>query len=433
MAQTHSNVSIKEVQRAHQDLMEAERARVAGNLDQAQRHCEALLERHPDYFAAHSTLGSIFMQGGNYASALPHFIKAAMLNPKDWETLTSLGRVQMELDANELAIRTLNQSLKLAPNETRTHYFLGRALIAHQDHDLAVEHLERAQELDSANALIPIRLSECHLFQQKYSDAATALKRALELSPSRKNKAYIYRLASSLPKEVEFDLDLLAAIGALGEPQPSDDDDTVADMEFARASCLDRSGRHKETWDCLVAANAPLAKSYEEEVQAYTESVELLMQECLSWRPEMKDAASKADKLPITLFIVGTSRSGKTTLESLIGALPGVKMLKEHDLDRSTAKHVSQQANLLTTQHLCNIPREFDPFIAETLKARLLKSVGDADIVTITHPGVMFDVGRLADCSSNIKFVFMKRNENDVAFRIFGQFYYKKRMHTPTI
>jgi tetratricopeptide (TPR) repeat protein len=423
MVQANSDFSITEVHRAHQDLMEAERARVAGNLDQAQRHCEALLERHPDYFAAHSTLGSIFMQGGNYASALPHFIKAAMLNAKDWETLTGLGKVQMELDANELAIRTLNQSLKLAPDETKTLYLLGLALIAQQDHDLAVDHLERAQELDSQNALIPIRLCECCLFQQQYSDAVAALKRALELSPSRMNNAYIYRLASNLPKEVEFDLDLLAAIDALGEPQPGDDDVTFAYMEFARASCLDRLGRHKETWDCLVAANAPLAKRYEELAQAHAEQVDEFVSKCLNWSLSKKSAKNEDEKFPLSLFIIGASRAGKTTMERLVGASPRVKMLQEHNLASSTARHVAQRAGLLTTSHLCELPGELDPIIAETYRERLLKCADDADVITITHPGALPDAGRLVDCAPNIKFVFMKRHEDDLAFRIFGRHY----------
>jgi hypothetical protein len=110
-------------------------------------------------------------------------------------------------------------------------------------------------------------------------------------------------------------------------------------------------------------------------------------------------------------------------MERLVGASPRVKMLQEHDLANSTARHVAQRAGLLTTFHLCELPGELDPIIAETYRERLLKCSGDADVVTITHPGALPDAGRLVDCAPKVKFVLMKRHEDDLAFRIFGRHY----------
>jgi hypothetical protein len=47
----------------------------------------------------------------------------------------------------------------------------------------------------------------------------------------------------------------------------------------------------------------------------------------------------------------------------------------------------------------------------------------DARLLTITHPGSIFDVGRLVDCVPEARFIFMKRDLDDTAFRIFANLY----------
>lgn len=423
MAEVTPRVSIAEVRRAHQDLISAERAGAAGDLDGTQRICQDLLDRHPDYFGALSLLALTHMQRGAYQQAFPLLVKAVMLNPKDWASLTNAGRVCLELEAPECAIRYLEKSLALKPNEYSTLYFLGRALTITRRYERAGEVFKRACAAVSGESATTFGLCECYLEVRRYDDAAKVLMQGLQTPLNRDIQAYAYRLASAFPKDIKLDLDILDSLDALGEPQPEDEETTQFNVAFTRAECLERLGRHEEAWDCLVAANATLEKKYEEQARTHAEQEEELVSKCLNWSPREKKPAKEADKFPLSLFILGQSRSGKTTMEYLLGTLPGVEMLQEHDLATSTAQHVSQRAGLLTAFHLCHLPRELDPVTAETYRARLLKCAGSADIVTITHPGAISDAGRLVDCAPNVKFVFMKRNDDDVAFRIFGRFY----------
>ena len=144
MAVTPASVSIAEVRRAHQDLISAEQAGMAGNMDGAQQICQDLLERHPDYAGALQVLAITYIQRGAYVQALPLLVRAMMLNPRDWAVLTNAGRVFLNLDAPECAIRYLEKSLALKPDEHSTLFVLGRAL-------MVIQHHERASEIGRAH------------------------------------------------------------------------------------------------------------------------------------------------------------------------------------------------------------------------------------------------------------------------------------------
>lgn len=423
MAVATTHVSIAEVQSSHQDLISAEHARAAGDLDGAQRICLGLLDRHPDYVGALSMLALTHMQRDAHDQALPLLVKASMLNPKDWVSLTNAARAFLKLEAPECAIRYLEKSLMLKPDEHSTLFVLGQALMTTQRYERAAEVLRRACEAGSGESAAPFWLCECYLYLRRYDDAAEVLMQALRTPSNRDIQAYAYMLASSFPKDIKLGLDILGSLEGLGEPQPEDEEITQFNAAFTRGMCLERLGRHKEAWDCWVAANAPLKEKYEEQAQTHAKQEKELLSICLNWSPREKKPEKEVDKCPPSLFILGISRSGRAAMENLVGTLPGVEMLQEHDLATSSAQYVSQHAGLLTTYHLCKLPKELDPAIEETYRARLKICAGGAGLVTITHSSAIPDAGRLADFAPNTKFVFMRRSDDDVALRIFGQLY----------
>ncbi len=424
MAVTPASVSIAEVRRAHRDLISAEQAGMAGNMDGAQQICQDLLERHPDYAGALQVLAITYIQRGAYVQALPLLVRAMMLNPRDWAVLTNAGRVFLNLDAPECAIRYLEKSLALKPDEHSTLFVLGRALMVIQHHERASEVLERIYAVEPGEPAAPFWLCECYLHLRRYDDAARIFIQALKTPLNRDVKAYAYSLASLFPENIKLDLDILDSLDTLRGPQSGDEAATQSSIAFTRGACLERLNRHKDAWDCLVAANAPLQKEYMEQARTHAEQAEELLSICLNWNPRKKKPAKEAGKVPLSLFIIGLSRSGLNSMQSLVRALPCGEILHEHDLATATAQYISQREGLLTAFHLCRLPRELDPVIAKSYRARLLRCAGGSDIVTVTHPGAIFDAGRLVDCAPNVKFIFMRRNDDEVAFRIFGQLYH---------
>ena len=111
------------IQDAFIRLEHAEQLRLQGKLDRAQRVCKSLLREHPDYMAALHTIGLIYADKGNHQQSLNSLVRAAMLNPRSWSTLTALSGVYLELKATEMAAHTLEQARAIRPTGCkRPHY-----------------------------------------------------------------------------------------------------------------------------------------------------------------------------------------------------------------------------------------------------------------------------------------------------------------------
>ena len=59
---------------------------------------------------------------------------------------------------------------------------------------------------------------------------------------------------------------------------------------------------------------------------------------------------------PLSLFIIGPSRSGKTTVERLLGQVEGIKCGYESRLAERTARRTSQLSGLLTIRNPADLP-----------------------------------------------------------------------------
>lgn len=425
-----NRLSIAEAREAHQTLLQVERYRTAGDLDQARTLCERLIQHYPDYPAALATLGLILTRQGEYAAALPHLFRAAIFNPRDWNVLSNLGEVYLQLDAVESAVRVLDQALQLAPERYVTLYRLGRALVLQHRYESAAVYLERACAKGANYTAARVALAGCYRHVGREQEAAALLREILNSEASPDDKAYVCIEASMLSDQTGLDFDVAEAIESLDEPPHGYDDATRFNLAFARASLFDRRGQYRQAWDRLLDVNAAEAAQYEEQRQTFRNNADALMKRSLDWPSPVRAGTEVGDALaettPVSLCILGPSRSGKTTLENMIGELPGVLRLGERPLVKGTAQQLSMRAGLLTTEFLGSLPGALDDAIARTYTAKLLDNAGrEAKVVTLTHPGMIYDAGRIVECISNAKFVFIKRDADDTAFRIFGRYYSK--------
>ena len=117
-------------------LEQAEQLRLQGKLDRAQRICEALLREHPDYMAALHTIGLIYADKENYQQSLNSLVRAAMLNPRSWSTLTALSGVYLELKAYEMAAQTLELARAIKPDDANVLVTLGEIYNEEREYDL---------------------------------------------------------------------------------------------------------------------------------------------------------------------------------------------------------------------------------------------------------------------------------------------------------
>src|SRR5262249_28960640 len=133
------------------------------------------------------------------------------------------------------------------------------------------------------------------------------------------------------------------------------------------------------------------------------------------------DAAINAQ--PISLFILGPSRSGKTTMERLIGMLDGVKRGYENLMVETAVRKALQTVGLPQTGLFETLPPTLYPVCRAMYNEDLFQQVGSTRVFTSTNPSRIHDADLLAIAFSGVRFLCMKRNAEDNVLRIYMRRY----------
>src|SRR5689334_21963756 len=230
--------------------MEAEGLRQQGKLDRAESICYSLVRRHPKYVAALHTLGLVYLDKGDFEHALDCLVRASMLDPANWMTLTALSLAYLRLGGSEMAAQTLGKALDLRPRDAGILSSLGEIHREEREYELAAQAYRDALTLDPNMETPAVGLALCLLSLGRSAEAADVLGQAYRRGM---RTLRLLQTVTTLPAAVRSidvlgDLDRLAA-SAGGADAPSRNT-----LLFAKAAALDAVGRHAEAWETLVAA-----------------------------------------------------------------------------------------------------------------------------------------------------------------------------------
>ena len=409
---------ISSVKPAPARLAEAETFRRKGDLQRARSLCEALLKEYPDYVGALQTLGVIHLAGRNYQQAFICFIQAVMHCPKDGVNLTNLATACLAMGARDMAAQALERARRLSPDDPVVHLMLAEVYREEREYELAAECYRKVEELQPSQADAAHGLGDCYSHLGRLEEAAVALERAHRLDPS--SMAVLHTL-SQLPASV-IGLDILSALERMKKPVGGDREKFETFFAFTRAAALDRQGRHREAWAGLVQANRREFPRHEPIHRRHIARMEAALRGASAQSPIGARLAS-ANEIAISLFIVGPSRSGKTTLEHLVATLEGVKRGYESRLAERAVRRTAQISGLPTTADANELPRALDDRLRHVYAQELGEFAPGARIVTDTYPAILTYVGRIAAAIPKARFVFMRREPDDLALRIFMKHY----------
>jgi Flp pilus assembly protein TadD len=346
-------------------LQQAEQLRLERQLDRAQTVCDGLVRDHPDYMAALHTLGLIHTDKGDYQRALDCLVRAAMLDPQNWATLTALSAVYMGLNATEMAAQTLEVARELNPQEASVLLTLGEIYKEQREYELARDAFRQALALE--RDLVPAAMglgSSCSYLGQ-HAEAAEVLE---GLTKRGKGPLDALLALASLPSAV-VSVDILSELGKVTKDESHEKAEFDSVFAFVRASGLHRAGREAEAWEHLLAANRTVFLATQQELRAVTERQRASLARLRETPVRSAGTGQSGGGMPISLFILGPSRSGKTTMEKLASTLDGVKRGCENpSVDNavpSKRRHCSSAAS-----KAC--PRDFIRFAA-TFTARKLR------------------------------------------------------------
>ena len=415
---------------ARRQLDDAERLLRRGDITAAQDACREILNEYPEYVGALYTFGCAYIAGNNPDSALPCFVRASMLSPEDPAILTGLAGVYCELQADEAALDASQDALKLDPDaETAAsaHLVQGRVLERASDYAGAREHLEKALALKPGMRAAALLLGACHTELGDQDAAATAYAAALNAGvPPLDHAQMLYDLAQR-PKSRDAKK-LLSQIDSLGQ-ETSSLDTPLHDvlfrgrLELARARIFEDLGQHGDAWQALEAGNAPLREGYLEANRTLQGQTEPTIARARDWNYAGPSKVGDGTDVPVTLLILGASRSGKSLLERLVGAMTGVVQGSESELVQNSVAHVSNSAKFLPLFLPGQLPATLYENFSKTYMSELDERAKGAKLFTTTHPGLIPDLGRVAELVPNVRIVFIERNRDDTAHRIYGKMY----------
>lgn len=406
------------LQEARRLLEEADRCRQQGQFDRAESMCHALIRKHASYAAAYHTLGLVYLDKRNFDRALDSLVRASMLDPDNWLILTALGRTYLRLGANEMAAQTLDRARQMRPQEASILVSLADVLRMNREYEAAAPAYREALAGGISSAGVGLALSLAAMGET--SEARTVLRRLFEAG--YRNLDLLHALCN-VPDGVRG-LDILAALDRLKGSNGMEGPDAEITRMFIRGTVLDADGRHDDAWACFAAANQRMAEANEAECRLQAQREEASLSALAALLPRHSEGQATIDpRWPVSLFILGPSRAGKTSLERLVGALDGVTRGYENPAIDNALRKAFHAGAIPPTRQVDLLPAACVPSFREFYLEEIRRRASGARVLTQTAPARIHDVAFLAASVPNARFALVRRARDDAALRIYMRKY----------
>ncbi len=156
----------------------------AGNTDRAIDEFLAAIRLNPELRMAHSMLGDIYRNRGDYRDALTHYQRLAQLDPYVSSNHYNLGFTQQMLRMLEDALESYHRAVAIEPSDLNANMNLGTVYLALGRLDQAVNFLEKATRLNPKSAAAWMNLGVALDSRGSLVLAEATYRKALELDGS---------------------------------------------------------------------------------------------------------------------------------------------------------------------------------------------------------------------------------------------------------
>ncbi len=399
---------------AAEKLKEAETLRKSKNLTRARRICADLLERFPEYVGALHTLGLVLADMEKYEESVAQLSKAAMYCPLDWRILTALSNVNLQLGRVDTARVALEQAQKLKPDDPVILGTLAEIYRNQKDYELAAQTFEQFLAVDSSVPSTRKLLADCY-------EHLGWLEKAAAIYETMVAEDLLDISVVSGIAQLPAGFTTLEPVSLL-EKIPEAAKDDLSSYKFARGFALHRAGRYDEAWPLFVDANQESRREIAQEWEA-TADYRRKSLEFAKSLPELTEAPPLSEDHPVSLFILGPSRSGKTTLERAVSNLTGVKRGYENPIVENNVRRTLQVSGCITRTGINGMPPALDATFQGHYLDELRERADGAKVFTNTHPGKLTEVMRYARSLPGCRVVFVKRDPMDLTLRIYMKSY----------
>jgi tetratricopeptide (TPR) repeat protein len=413
------DAQIKVIREAYDLIEEAEFCRKSGDLRKARAICEDLTKRYPGYWAAQHTLGLIYSDLNLETQSLDCFLRAAQLNPRNILSLTGLAGAYLALDFLDMARGVLDQARKIAQDDPGLVFLCGELFFARHQYREAADSYRSALAFDPTMASAAYKWGLCLLELGDRAAAARLFEQSLEVDPSAFGP--LSELAGLPPELVTFDVRarLEDSKGSALVPEAA----AYASLSFAKASACRLRGLHEEAWKHAVAANRAAYPSRAAQAKSISEAQNFSLLALHASGNGPIERTPSDPHLPTTLLVLGCSRSGKTTVESLLGNWGKVQKGYESHLIEGCLRRTMMDGGLLMPGSLDLLPKQlYEPFKQNYFSA-LTSDNEAASVFTNTNPFLISEAVHIIKIIPNVRIVCIKRDIDDTVLSIYMRDY----------
>jgi tetratricopeptide (TPR) repeat protein len=404
-----------------------------------------VLDLQPDHPVAHNNLGHALAMLGRHAEAADHYQRALAINPSYAEARNNLGNVLQVLGRAKDAVAQYRQALAVQPDYAEARENLAELLAAMRfDPNEPPEKTRGLAAPSDANLLVMLGRSYWRRFEMEL--AASAFRAALTLDPSSiEAGSGLARTLAKMGQEVEAatlwkslierGMPRTEALVRLADlPVKASGIDLISELEqalkniknnnqrveiaFALASALDKAGRHAEAWQHLVPATRAMSAAKKTELARYADRQRATLAS-LRAHSDKSLPNTAADGAPISLLILGPARSGKSTMEKLVGMLGGVKRGFENPIIESALERTLRTGGVPFDFLPQDLPAALHSTFRDLYREELARRAGPAKVFTNTNSGLVYRALLMAEVCPNVRFIFVKRNLDDTVLRIY--------------
>ncbi|MDX2151310.1 MAG: tetratricopeptide repeat protein [Bryobacteraceae bacterium] len=160
-----------------------------GRFDEASELLRKALDLNPQDAKALGSYGGVLLNLGRTDEARQLLTKALEIDAGDADAHNNLGSIHARAGDFETAVRHFEQALVTEPNSPALRFNLGRALAARGQLAEGIPQVEKAVELTGGQEAIFLdRLSMLYAQAERFRDAASTARRALDLANSQGNR-----------------------------------------------------------------------------------------------------------------------------------------------------------------------------------------------------------------------------------------------------
>ena len=375
-----------------------------GNFDAAIESYKQALKIKPDYVEAYTNMGTVFKKMDNLEKAIDSYQKALKIDSESAETYNNLGLTLKDKGHLDAAENCYKQALKIKPNHAGAYNNFGTFFKDKGYLEAAEKCYKQALQIKPNFANAHLNLGIVLRCKGELDAALIRYKQALNLEPD--NSEIIKNLLNMPFGSLAFETldhikNYLESCRFNAEK--------ITDAHFIEAGYLMHTGATDAAFQKFYQANnvkaLTMRKGASEEKKRYS----TYLKDIINWRPSLPAMKSWGMK---KIFILGPSRSGKSTLEYILSKSRKTKPLYE----------VSKRVDRSDMNLNVNGQLDFEKIYFENENDLLQQNY---EVSTSTAPQLLYSVTYLADKLPDAYFIFVNRDQKDIAAEIYISNYTK--------